>query len=179
VVVVENNEDKEKEEEEKIPSTPSNNSKLIMPRNNDARMEENNDNEDDELPLLTYIQQTYITKPPALVLSDNNLLTCLQHAFITNIPSPTSSNVTNIDKQITKPILTEKRRDEIRRKLFTHDVITMILLMIDGNRIQAEKFTLCKTKSVLDECSQVFKELVAKARLKDPTLWPFKNAKFR
>jgi hypothetical protein len=76
----------------------------------------------------------------------------------------------------TKKINYEKKPEDVKRKIFQSEVITMMLLLIDGNREEAYKFLLHKTRCVLNECNESYLELVAQARLQQPELWPLNDA---
>ncbi len=70
----------------------------------------------------------------------------------------------------------DKKREDVKRKIFQSEVITMMLLLIDDNREEAYKFFLHKTRSVLNECNEIYLELVTQARIENPTLWPMNDA---
>jgi hypothetical protein len=77
---------------------------------------------------------------------------------------------------ICTPLQMMKKKEDVKRKLFNFEVISMMLLLIDGNREEACKFFLHKTRSVLTECNIAYLELVAQAREKNQELWPMNDA---
>jgi hypothetical protein len=63
-------------------------------------------------------------------------------------------------------------KEDDKKKIFVSDVVTVMLLRIDGLTEESKKFQLHKTRSVLNESNKRYLELVELARLQDPELWP-------
>jgi hypothetical protein len=63
-------------------------------------------------------------------------------------------------------------REDYKQKIFVDEVITVVFLLLDHCRLEAEKFLLHKTRAVLEECSWRYMELIALARQENASLWP-------
>lgn len=89
--------------------------------------------------------------------------------------------------------LGEIATEEDNRKMFLHEVVTCVLLRLEGEQDAADGFDpraipdvccedprlfhLHKTRAVLEECSDRYQKLITQARQQKPDLWP--NREFR